>query len=293
MPPRSTAGTPRASSSTASPRFNTGVSATNKIFTTVWTGARPPPDFSNFNEDASPRSQTGPVVDRFVQLADLSRDAPAGIAPVAQGMASNAVLSGGDLRSAVNNVIGGGGNVAILSAARSTMLSLVAWQRQDRRPRRSQHGDLPVGCPELRALTLYAGNLAYELGQSSADGAPIRCPASSTSTTDQTGDATLLNKVAFSNSRQPAARRALCELSAARPTCPGLHYWTAQLWDGMSILQISESFYVSRKPSACFPTDGTSIQVVTAAYEGALGRAPDAAGLALLGRRAGGRNFQR
>lgn len=263
---------------------NTGVSATNKIFTTVWTeGATATYDFSNFNEDASYDLRPGQwsTFSRS-QLADLNRDAPAGTPQyMAQGNVYNALLHGGDLRSAVSNVGGGGGNDNIVG---NQVDNAITGGAGNDRIDGLEGVNTAIYSSAARnyALTLYAGNLAYEVQDKfGSDGTDSLSRIQHLEFTDQTFDATLLNKVAFSNSDSFRPLDALYASYLQRaPDMPGLHYWTAQLWDGMSILQISESFYVQPETQRLFPTDGTPIQVVTAAYEGALGRAPDAAGLA-------------
>jgi Metallo-peptidase family M12B Reprolysin-like len=92
---------------------NTGTTATQKIFSTVWTqGATATFDLSNFVQDQIDDLRPGHFL-RFSdgQLADLNKDVAAGTEGyIAQGNIYNALLYHGDLRSAVANLTTGGGN---------------------------------------------------------------------------------------------------------------------------------------------------------------------------------------
>ena len=263
---------------------NTGVSATHKIFTTVWTaGATATYDFSNFNEDASYDLRPGAwsTFSRS-QLADLNGAAPADTPQYqAQGNVYNALLHDGDLRSAVSNVIGGGGNDNIMGNQVDN--AITGGPGNDRIDGlEGLNTAIYTTAARNYAVTLYAGNTAFEVQDKfGSDGTDSLTRIQHLEFTDHTFDTASLSKVAFSNSDSFIPLDALYASYLQRaPDMPGLHYWTAQLWDGMSILQISESFYVQPETQRLFPTDGTPTQVVTAAYAGALGRAPDAGGLA-------------
>ncbi|MBA4791444.1 MAG: DUF4114 domain-containing protein [Rhizobiales bacterium] len=95
---------------------NTGISATGKIFSTVWTeGALTTYDLSNFNEDQVNDLRAGHwLTFSQAQLADLNNAAPQGTAEFqAQGNIYNALLYEGDTRSLISNLITGDGNDTI------------------------------------------------------------------------------------------------------------------------------------------------------------------------------------
>lgn len=101
---------------TAAP--NTGVTATKKIFSTVWTqGALSTYDLSNFDEDQHDDLRPG----RWLtfsrdQLADLNSSLalPAPAAFIAQGNVYNALQYGDDTRSLISHLIAGSGNDTII-----------------------------------------------------------------------------------------------------------------------------------------------------------------------------------
>jgi len=64
------------------------------------------------------------------------------------------------------------------------------------------------------------------------------------------------------------------------PDAYGLNYWLSRLVDGMSLQDIARSFFVQPETLAAYPPTMTTAQFVTTVYANALGRAPDAAGLA-------------
>lgn len=91
----------------------TGVTSTNKIFSTVWTqGATTTYDLSNFSGNQVDSLKPGEWLTFSVaQLADLNEDADAGTPQFrAKGNIYNALLYNGDERSLVSNVITGSGN---------------------------------------------------------------------------------------------------------------------------------------------------------------------------------------
>ena len=79
---------------------DTGVTATNKIFSTIWTqGAAATYDLSNFGAEPGRRPAARPLAEVLDsdQLADLNSDAPAGTPQFkAQGNIYNALLYNGD-----------------------------------------------------------------------------------------------------------------------------------------------------------------------------------------------------
>ncbi len=99
------------------PAPNTGTTATNKIFTTVWTqGADTTYDLSNFNADQYDDLRPGQWL-RFSpnQLADLNSSAPAGTPQYqAQGNVYNTLLYQGDTRSEIRTLKAGAGNDVII-----------------------------------------------------------------------------------------------------------------------------------------------------------------------------------
>lgn len=64
------------------------------------------------------------------------------------------------------------------------------------------------------------------------------------------------------------------------PDAYGIAYWASRLYEGMSLSQIAKSFFVQPETLAAFPASMTTTQFVTQVYANALGRAPDAPGLA-------------
>lgn len=101
---------------TAAP--NTGVTATKKIFSTVWTqGALSTYDLSNFDEDQHDDLRPGRwLTFSREQLADLNASlalpAPAGF--IAQGNVYNALQYGDDTRSLISNLVAGRGNDTVI-----------------------------------------------------------------------------------------------------------------------------------------------------------------------------------
>ena len=64
------------------------------------------------------------------------------------------------------------------------------------------------------------------------------------------------------------------------PDALGLHYWLARSGDGMDLADIARSFYFSAEAVALRPATHSTSELVTTAYQDALGRTPDGAGLA-------------
>ncbi|MGD9882457.1 MAG: DUF4214 domain-containing protein, partial [Reyranella sp.] len=64
------------------------------------------------------------------------------------------------------------------------------------------------------------------------------------------------------------------------PDATGLHYWLARFGEGMDLADIAKSFYTSAEAVALRPVMHSPSELVIAAYQDALGRAPDAGGLA-------------
>ena len=97
---------------------NTGVTATHKIFSTVWTqGALSTYDLSNFDEDQHDDLRPGRwLTFSREQLADLNGalalPAPPGF--VAQGNVYNALQYGDDTRSLISHLIAGSGNDTVI-----------------------------------------------------------------------------------------------------------------------------------------------------------------------------------
>lgn len=261
---------------------NTGVSITNKIFTTVWTqGAIATYDFRAFNEDATYDLRPGHwSTFSKSQLADLNDQVAAGTPQyLAQGNVYNALLYNNNVRSAVSNVIGGGGNDNITGNQIDN--TITGGAGNDRiNGLEGTNTAIYSGVAKNYALTLYAGNAAYDVHDKfGSDGTDSLTNIQHLKFTDQTYNSTLLTKVAFSNvdSFQPLDALYASYLQRA-PDAPGLQYWTAQLYDGLSLVKVSESFFVQPETQSLFPTDGTPQQIVTAVYQAALSRAPDPAG---------------
>jgi hypothetical protein len=110
---------------------NTGVTETQKIFSTVWTqGALVTYDLSNFTQNQVDDLRPGQFL-RFAddKLADLNSAVPAGTdGYIAQGNIYNALLYHGDLRSAVANLTTGIGNDTLIGNDRDNVLSAGAGQ---------------------------------------------------------------------------------------------------------------------------------------------------------------------
>ena len=104
---------------------DTGVSATNKIFSTVWTGgALTTYDLSNFDGDQVDDLRAGKWL-TFARdkIADLNKDAPEGTPEFqAQGNIYNSLLYQGDTRSLISNLITGEGNDEIIGNELSNTL---------------------------------------------------------------------------------------------------------------------------------------------------------------------------
>lgn len=104
---------------------DTGVSATGKIFSTVWTGgALTTYDLSNFNEDQVDDLRAGRwLTFSRAQIADLNNAAPEGTPEYqAQGNIYNSLLYQGDTRSLISNLITGEGNDTIIGNELSNTL---------------------------------------------------------------------------------------------------------------------------------------------------------------------------
>lgn len=63
------------------------------------------------------------------------------------------------------------------------------------------------------------------------------------------------------------------------PDAIGLFYWASRLGDGMTLQQISRSFFVQPETVAAYPASQTTVEFVTKVYDNVLGRAPDQPGL--------------
>lgn len=109
----------------AAPLF-TGTTATQKIFSTVWTqGATVTYDLSKFTQDQVDDLRPGQWL-RFDddKLADLNKDAGPGTAQyMAQGNVYNALLYQGDLRSAIANLTTGTGDDTLIGNDRDNALT--------------------------------------------------------------------------------------------------------------------------------------------------------------------------
>jgi len=105
---------------------NTGVTATEKIFTTVWTqGATVTYDLSEFTQNQVNDLRPGHFL-RFAddKLADLNSTVDAGTPGyIAQGNVYNALLYHGDLRSAVANLKTGVGDDTLIGNDRDNVLT--------------------------------------------------------------------------------------------------------------------------------------------------------------------------
>ena len=104
---------------------NTGVTSTNRIFSTVWTqGALATFDLSAFGQDQVNDLRPGHWL-RFAddKLADLNSEVDAGTEGyIAQGNIYNALLYQGDLRSAIANLTTGIGNDTLIGNDRDNVL---------------------------------------------------------------------------------------------------------------------------------------------------------------------------
>jgi len=100
------------------PAPNTGVTAANKIFSTVWTqGALSTYDLSNFDEDQHDDLRPGRwLTFSREQLADLNSALalPSPAPFIAQGNVYNALQFGDDTRSLISHLIAGSGNDTII-----------------------------------------------------------------------------------------------------------------------------------------------------------------------------------
>jgi hypothetical protein len=103
----------------------TGVTATGKIFSTIWTqGAKATYDFSNFSENQTIKLGPGEwSTFSKARLADLNKEVDAGTpGNIAQGNIYNALLFNGDERSLVHGSKSGSGNDTITGNAADTTL---------------------------------------------------------------------------------------------------------------------------------------------------------------------------
>lgn len=98
---------------------------------------------------------------------------------------------------------------------------------------------------------------------------------------DSTLDTTLLIEAAMLSQHQLGE---LTELYVGyfdrAPDALGLDYWASRMVDGMSLAQISKSFFVQPETSATYPAGTTTEAFVAQVYQNVLGREPDQAGLA-------------
>ncbi len=98
---------------------------------------------------------------------------------------------------------------------------------------------------------------------------------------DQTIDATWITKTA---GMAPAQVMKVVDLYTAglnrAPDALGLDYYASKLADGMSLGDISKAIFGSAEAAPIYSTANANPVFITLAYENALGRAPDAAGLA-------------
>jgi Ca2+-binding RTX toxin-like protein len=96
---------------------DTGVTATNKIFSTVWAqGATTTYDLSDFQGNQVDDMRPGHWMNFSAsQIADLNSDAPQGTAKYqAQGNIYNALLYNNDTRSEISNLVAGSGNDTVM-----------------------------------------------------------------------------------------------------------------------------------------------------------------------------------
>ncbi len=96
---------------------DTGVTATHKIFSTVWTGgAHTTYDLSNFSDNQVDDLRPGHwLTFSHSQLADLNNEAPPGTAQFqAQGNIYNSLLYHGNTDSEITTLVTGGGNDTII-----------------------------------------------------------------------------------------------------------------------------------------------------------------------------------
>lgn len=64
------------------------------------------------------------------------------------------------------------------------------------------------------------------------------------------------------------------------PDALGINYWASRLVDGMTLESIAKSFFVQPETLAAYPPGMSNAEFVTKVYQNALGRVPDAEGLA-------------
>lgn len=266
---------------TAAP--NTGVSSTNKIFTTVWTqGATATYDFHNFSQDATYDLRPGHwSTFSQSQLADLNSQAPAGTPQyLAQGNVYNALLFNGDTRSEVENVVAGSGNDKIVGNDLDNLITGSAGNDGiDGGP--GSNTSVYAGVTKNYAVTIYAGQATYEIHDKiGTDGTDSLTNTQHLLFADGTIDSSSFVKVAASNADTFKPLDALYASYLHRaPDAAGIDYWTAQVFDGMTLEQVSRSFYVQPEAQGAVPSSGTPQGIVAAVYQDALGRTPDAAGL--------------
>ena len=63
------------------------------------------------------------------------------------------------------------------------------------------------------------------------------------------------------------------------PDSVGLYYWGSRLSDGMSLIDIAQSFFDQPETIAAYPSNMATTDFVTKVYNNVLGRGPDTPGL--------------
>ena len=270
----------------------------NKIFETVWDGGGTDTyDFSSYGTsvrvDLNPGAWTTTDVR---QLVDLDRSNP-GI-HLGRGNIANAQLYQGDVRSLIENAIGGSGNDSIEGNAADNHLD---GGSGDDRLQGNDGNDVLVGGAGNDTLIGGSGFDVAVYGLASRN-FTVTAATGVVSIRDRTGAegtdtvvdmrwVSFGDGVGFDPAWMAKAgqldRPELSDLTAMyiayfnrAPDAMGLQYWASRLLDGMSLVEIARSFFVQPETLATYPDSMSTDTFVTEVYRNVLGRAPDDAGLA-------------
>jgi hypothetical protein len=130
------------------------------------------------------------------------------------------------------------------------------------------------------AVTLVAGHQDFVIHDNiGADGTDSIFNVTHLQFSDQTLDMSLLAEAASLPGVQFAS---LVELYGAyfnrAPDALGLDYWASRMADGMTLTEITKSFFAQPETAVALPSGTSTEDFVTQVYSTALGRAPDQAG---------------
>jgi len=246
----------------------------NRILMNVWDGGGTDTyDFSNYTTDARvdlrPGEWSSPSAVQVV-TTNTNNQPEAAKAP---GSISNSLLFNGDVRSLIENAIGGTGNDTIIgNQARNNL--------QGNGGNDTINGGLGIDSAVFRGTksTYTITDLSTSLGSATVtDGVANRDGIDTLSGIERL---TFSDQIlAFDLSGNAGQGYRVYQAAFARtPDLPGLSYWVKQLDNGLSLRDVAFGFTQSAEFRAAYGAAPTPEQYVSQFYQNVLGRAGEQAG---------------